>query len=226
MTTKVLLAPELPVREMKFLVLLSVFVACMGFIQVVSAKLWTVAGLTLSGGIMTYWLTFPITDAIGEVYGRKRAYFVVWMGLLSSVLVLMFSQIAVRLPPAPVYQDQAALASVLNAVPLIVLASMLAYLLAQMHDVWAFSFWRKLTGGKHLWLRNNFSTMSSQLVDSLVFNGIAFYIFASERMSLTAFLGMTLGYWLFKVGIAIIDTPVVYLLVAWLKMEPKAGSED
>ncbi len=224
MTEKVLLDPELPPREIKFLLMLSVFVVCMGFIQVVSAKLWTVAGLTLSGGIMTYWLTFPITDVIGEVYGRKRAYFVVWMGLLASILILIFSQIAVHLPPSPSYQDQAALEKVLNAVPLIVLASILAYLLAQMHDVWAFSFWRKVTGGRHLWLRNNLSTMSSQLVDSLVFNSIAFYIFASERMSLSAFVSMTLGYWLFKVGIAIIDTPFVYLLVAWLKNEPKADS--
>lgn len=74
-------------------------------------------------------------------------------------------------------------------------------------------------GGKHLWLRNNLSTMSSQLIDSMVFNGVAFYLFAAERMSLTAFFSMIFGYWLFKVCIALIDTPVVYLVVAWLKKD-------
>lgn len=216
---------QLPRKETKFLILLCIFVACMGFIQVVSAKLWTFAGLTISGGIMAYWLTFPITDVIGEVYGRKRAFFVVWMGLLASVIVVGFSQIAIYLPPSPAYTDQAALESVLGAIPLIVLASMLAYICAQLHDVWAFAFWRSITGERHLWLRNNLSTMSSQLVDSLIFNGVAFYLFAAERMPLSAFLSMTLGYWLFKVCIAIIDTPVVYLLVAWVKADETDDSD-
>ncbi|WP_317933227.1 queuosine precursor transporter [Halioxenophilus sp. WMMB6] len=209
--------PSLPAIEFKFLILLSVFISCMSFINVVSAKLWSFAGLTISGGIMAYWLTFPITDVVGEIFGRKRAFFVVWMGLLANVIVLSLSQIAIQLPPAAIYQDQESLAKVLGAVPVIVLASLLAYLVAQMHDVWAFDFWRRRTGGKHLWLRNNLSTIVSQLLDSLVFNGIAFYLFAAERMPLSAFVAMTLGYWLFKLVIALIDTPVVYLLVAWLQ---------
>ena len=209
--------PPLPKIEFKFLILLCVFISCMSFINVVSAKLWSFAGLTISGGIMAYWLTFPITDVVGEIFGRKRAFFVVWMGLLANAIVLSLSQIAIHLPPAPIYQDQESLARVLGAVPVIVFASLLAYLVAQLHDVWAFDFWRKRTGGKHLWLRNNLSTMVSQLLDSLVFNGIAFYLFANERMSLAAFISMTLGYWLFKLAIALLDTPVVYLLVAWLQ---------
>lgn len=212
-------ATALPVRELKFLLLFCIFVTSMSFIQVVSAKLWTVAGLTLSGGIMAYWLTFPITDAVGEVFGRKRAFMLVWMGFIASVLVVFFSQIALRLPAAPSYNDQAALELILDAVPLIVLASMLAYILAQLHDVWAFDFWKNITKGKHLWLRNNLSTLSSQLIDSMVFNGVAFYLFAADRMSLGAFFSMTIGYWLFKVGVAIVDTPLVYGLVAWLKKD-------
>ncbi|MEM1112487.1 MAG: queuosine precursor transporter [Pseudomonadota bacterium] len=217
-------------RELKFIILLTVFIACMGFINVVSAKLWTVAGLTISGGIMAYWLTFPITDVVGEVFGRKRAQLVVWLGFGANILVLLMSQIAIALPPSPLYENQTAFATVLGAVPLIVVASLAAYLIAQSHDVWAFEFWRRVTGGRHLWLRNNVSTMSSQLLDSLVFNGIAFWLFAAERMPLGEFVGMTLGYWLFKVGIAICDTPVVYALVYWLKQEdalqPNAQSLD
>lgn len=205
------------------MLLLCVFITCMSFINVVSAKLWTVAGLSISGGIMAYWLTFPITDVVGEIFGRRRAFMVVWLGLIANILVVILSQIAMRLPAAPGYRDQAALEVVLNAVPLVVVASLCAYVLAQMHDVWAFDFWKKITGGRHLWLRNNLSTMSSQLIDSLVFNSIAFYLFADDRMAFPAFLSMTLGYWSFKLGIAAVDTPIVYLLVAWFR-RPEAHS--
>ena len=164
------------------MVMLTVFIACMSFINVVSAKLWSVAGLTISGGIMAYWLTFPITDVVGEVFGRRRALLVVWLGFAANVLVLILSQVAIRLPPSPIYPDQAAFSTVLGAVPVIVLASLAAYLTAQTHDVWAFDFWRRVTGGRHLWLRNNLSTVGSQLLDSLVFNGIAFWVLAETRM--------------------------------------------
>jgi uncharacterized integral membrane protein (TIGR00697 family) len=211
----------LPARELKFLILVCLFITCMSFINVVSAKLWTFAGLSISGGIMAYWLTFPITDVIGEVFGTRRAFLVVWLGFAANVLVVALSQIAMRLPAAPAYAQQEALETVLGAVPLIVLASLAAYLLAQLHDVWAYEFWRQKTNGKHLWLRNNMSTIVSQLIDSLVFNSIAFYLFAEERMSAGDFMSMTLGYWLFKVVVAILDTPLVYLLVWWFEKDEK-----
>lgn len=209
----------LPAIELKFIILVCLFVTCMSFINVVSAKLWNFAGLTISGGIMAYWFTFAVTDVVGEVYGRKRALLVVWLGLAANLLVLLLSQIAMHLPAADSYAHQTALETVLGAVPLIVLASLTAYVLAQMHDVWAFDYWKRVTKGRHLWLRNNLSTMTSQLIDSIVFNGIAFYAFASERMSVAAFASMTFGYWLFKVGVAILDTPLVYLLVAWCRAD-------
>lgn len=213
---------KLPAKEYKFVVLLCIFICCMSFINIVSAKLWSFQGLTISAGIMAYWLTFPITDAVGEVFGRRRAYFVVWMGLLANLLILVLSQIAIALPPSPVYQNQESLEAVLGAVPVIVLASLVAYILAQLHDVWAFDFWKRRTKGKMLWLRNNLSTMSSQFIDSIVFNFIAFYLFASDRVSLTTLVSMTIGYWFFKVAIAAIDTPVVYIIVRWLNHDAKS----
>ncbi len=205
-------------RELIFAVLLSVFIACMAFINIVSAKLWSFMGLTISSGIMAYWLTFPITDVVGEVYGRARAQLVVWLGFGANILVLSMSQLAIALPPAAGYAHQKELETVLGAVPVIVAASLAAYMCAQTHDVWAFAFWKRVTNGRHLWLRNNLSTVSSQLIDSVVFNGIAFWAFAPVRMPLTELLAMTLGYWGFKVGIALLDTPVVYGLVHWLRL--------
>lgn len=204
----------LPEPDVKLLVLLTVFVACMSFVNVVSAKLFDIGGLTISAGIMAYWFTFPVTDVVGEVYGRKMALRFVGLGFLANLLMVTLAQIAVALPPSPLYAHQEQLATVLNAVPLIVFASLTAYLFAQINDVLVFDYLKQKTKGRMLWLRNNLSTMSSQLIDSLVFNGIAFYLFADERMSLSAFLSITIGYWAFKVAIAFLDTPVVYLLVA------------
>ena len=75
-------------RELMFTILLTIFIACMAFINIVSAKLWTFMGLTISGGIMAYWLTFPITDVVGEIYGRARAQLIVWLGFVAYLLVL------------------------------------------------------------------------------------------------------------------------------------------
>ena len=212
--------------DARVLVLLTVFIACMSFINVVSAKLASVMGLSVSAGIIAYWFTFPVTDVVGEIYGRRLALTFVGLGFLANVLILCLSRVAVALPPSELYADQPALEAVLNAVPLIVFASLAAYLLAQVNDVLVFDMVKRMTGGRHLWLRNNLSTMSSQFIDSLTFNGIAFFVFAAERMPLGQFLAMTVGYWLFKVGIAIVDTPVVYLLVHWLRRGETGALEE
>ena len=204
-------------KEIAFVILLSVFITCLAFINIVSAKLWTFMGLTISGGIMAYWLTFPITDVVGEVYGRERARLVVWLGFGANILVLGMSQLAIFLPPAEIYGHQSELEIVLGAVPVIVFASLTAYLCSQTHDVWAFAFWKRVTKGRHLWLRNNLSTFTSQLIDSVVFNGIAFWALAAQPVPFDHLLVMTLGYWFFKVCIAALDTPLVYILVYWIR---------
>lgn len=206
-------------RELKFTILFTGFIACISVLNVISAKLWTFnAGpyeLILSGGIIAYWFTFPVTDVVAEVFGHRRAQLVVWMGFLANVMVVLLTQLAIHLPPSGIYPHQEAFQTILGAVPVIVIASLSAYLIAQTHDVWAFNFWKRVTRGRHLWLRNNLSTMSSQLLDSLVFNGIAFGLFGEAELGWKTFLTMTFGYWLFKVGIAVIDTPVVYALIYW-----------
>jgi uncharacterized integral membrane protein (TIGR00697 family) len=103
-----------------------------------------------------------------------------------------------------------------------VFASLSAYICAQTHDVAAFAFWRNVTNGKHLWLRNTLSTTSSQLIDSVVFNGLAFYLLATSPLPFAEILTMTLALWVFKIAIAILDTPIVYGLV-WLLERENAG---
>ncbi|MEM7673554.1 MAG: queuosine precursor transporter [Verrucomicrobiota bacterium] len=200
----------------KYLILLTVFISVLSILNVISGKLsdlpiWpTVVG----AGIICYWITFPITDVVSEVYGKANAQFLVWMGFLANAMVLGLSTWAVALTPHETYAHQDAFATVLGSVPIIILASLCAYLAAQTHDVWAYHFWKRVTGGKHMWLRNNLSTISSQLIDSIIFNGIAFYIFGS--WDIHTMIGATVGYWLLKICIAIVDTPLVYLLHFWL----------
>ena len=209
-------------KEIGFCILLAVFVCCMGAVNILSAKLWTFAGLAINSGIIMYWITFPITDVIGEVYGRRRATLVVWLGFGAALLIVLLSQIIVALPAHPNYAQQGALETTIGIVPVMVFASLSAYICAQTHDVAAFAFWRNVTNGKHLWLRNTLSTTSSQLIDSVVFNGLAFYLLATSPLPFAEILTMTLALWVFKIAIAILDTPIVYGL-GWLLKRESAG---
>jgi uncharacterized integral membrane protein (TIGR00697 family) len=200
----------------KYLILLTVFISVLCILNAISSKLvilpfWPTL---VSAGIICYWLSFPITDVVAEVYGKEHAQFMVWMGFVANIIVLSLSTWAVQLEPDPSYHNQQAFATVLGSIPVIVLASLCAYLAAQSHDVWAYHFWKKITGKRHMWLRNNLSTISSQLIDSIIFNGVAFYLFGS--WDTTTLISATLGYWLLKLIIAVLDTPLVYLLHYWL----------
>ncbi|MFP4400487.1 MAG: queuosine precursor transporter [Candidatus Woesearchaeota archaeon] len=98
------------------------------------------------------------------------------------------------------------------------LASLTGFIIAQYHDIWAFNFWKKLTKKKHLWLRNNLSTFVSQFIDTVIFTFIAFYLVTPEY-NIARMISMIIPYWLLKVLFAIIDTPLCYLGVKWLKRE-------
>ncbi len=202
--------------DYKFCILLTVFASVLAILNIISAKqcdlpFWPVP---VGAGILCYWLTFPITDVVSEVYGKARAQFLVWMGFLTNAIILALSFTSVHLPADEIYENQEAFATVLGAVPIIIFASLTAYLVAQTHDVWAYHFWKRRTGGRRMWLRNNLSTISSQFLDSFVFNGIAFFIFGNWTFA--DYVMITLGYWLLKLLIAVLDTPLVYLVHFWL----------
>ena len=130
---------------------------------------WNFLGLTfeLSVGIIAYPITFLVTDLISELYGKKRANQVVISGFCASIfttLLIFISMNATAADWSPV--DSATFNKVFGLSAPAFLASMMAYLTAQFIDVRIFHFWKRLTKGKHLWLRNNASTMFSQLVDT------------------------------------------------------------
>lgn len=165
----------------------------------------------LSVGILPYPITFLITDLISEIYGQKRANQVVIAGIFASFFsigILLVAGAVPAIPTSPI--DNATFTKVFSLSPLAVLASMIAYLFAQFIDIRIYHFWKKLTQGKHLWLRNNFSTFASQIIDS----GTVILLLCLFRvLPWDLFWGLILSSIVFKVLIAAIDTPFLYLFV-------------
>ena len=163
----------------------------------------------ISVGILPYPITFLITDLISEIFGRKRAQRVVITGLWAAVFVLFVVSLADWAPAtewSPVSDET--FSNVFGLTVVAVGASMAAYLLAQLVDVRLFHFWKQVTAGKHLWVRNNFSTIVSQLVDTATVLGLLCAAGAIEWYLFPRLLWM--GF-LFKVLVALFDTPVFYL---------------
>jgi uncharacterized integral membrane protein (TIGR00697 family) len=171
-------------------------------------------------GVLAYPFTFLATDLISELFGRKKAQLVVWIGFAMNVFMLLLMSIGHWLPNT---------GGVSGGLPLFegvyefmvgnTIASMIAYLTAQTVDVRLFHFWKKLTDGKHLWLRNNASTMVSQLVDSTAILSILYFTgnLGNNVNSVAALIILILNSYLFKFFFALFDTPLFYLGVRFLK---------
>ena len=165
----------------------------------------------LSVGILPYPITFLITDLISEIYGKKRANQVVITGIFASFFSMGILLIANEVPAienSPI--DDKTFNQVFALSPIAALASMIAYLLAQFVDIRIYHFWKNLTQGKMLWLRNNFSTFSSQLIDTLLVVGLL-SVFGVLEWKL--FWGLVISGFLFKIIVAALDTPLLYLFV-------------
>ncbi len=175
--------------------------------------------VTLTSGILTYPLTFLLTDLVSEIWGKKRADLMVVTGFVMSVLMLVLITLAVGLPPSPFWanpelelgadQLQAAFEASFFYPGLLLFASMTAYLVAQLFDVRLYHFWWRVTRGRHMWIRNNGSTLISQLVDTIIVNGI--FLRWGLRMEWGTIGTIILTVYLCKVVLALLDTPLIYL---------------
>lgn len=197
----------------RLIVLSGLFFAALLIANVVSAKLFSIGDIVITAGIITYPLTFLLVDSITEVYGKKIAQKVVIVGLFANILMIMFFYIAIKLPSANYWTMQTEFASVLGTVPRMVIASLAAYAVSQLLDIYLFHKIREMTKGKHLWLRNNASTLTSQLLDSIIFLTVAF-IGTVPFPTLAAMIGTQ---YFVKLVITILDTPLIYLVVKWLR---------
>lgn len=195
-------------KEQKiFLTLACIFVTLLVVSNIIAGKLILVGGLIGPAAVLCYAITFAISDTLAEIWGREKTKFVITIGFLVSVLSALMIKLAIEMPYAPFWDGQNAFSQVLGTNIRIVFASMIAYLISQHHDLWAFNFWKEKTNGRHLWFRNNMSTLVSQLIDTSLFITIAFYGTGAPMISLIT------GQYIIKLVIALVDTPIVYLLV-------------
>ncbi|MDH4247799.1 MAG: queuosine precursor transporter [Deltaproteobacteria bacterium] len=204
-----------------YLLLSMVFVAALLTANMISGKIISLAGLFVPAGVLAYSITFAVTDVICEVWGNQRTQWVVRAGFLVQVLVLLLVQAAIYMPAAPFWPAQEAYAAILGGTGRIIVGSLTAYAVSQTLDVYLYGWLKQRFNSRHLWLRNNVATFVSQLVDTSLFITIAFY---GGEMPLLALIGGQLAV---KWSIALMDTPVVYLLVYLVRQklgDAKAGA--
>jgi uncharacterized integral membrane protein (TIGR00697 family) len=237
-------------RERVYLVLAGLFLGSMTMLNILGVTRFIDISFELFGlkipvvlaiGVLPYPITFLCTDFISELYGRKRASFVVWVGLLLNIWVVLIMWIGGLLPPVPELDPTTGLpapdehAYAFYRVRMLtmgaVAASMIAYLSAQFCDVFLFHFWKRVTRGRHLWLRNNGSTLVSQFIDSFAVITITHFwakglpIDDSEALWPQLWVLIGSGY-VFKVLAAAFDTIPFYLGVSilgrYLRIDPHA----
>jgi len=171
-------------------------------------------------GVLAYPVTFLATDLISELFGRKKAQLVVWVGFFLNFFMLLVMSVGHWLPNTGGVSGGIQLfEGVYEFMVGNTIASMIAYLTAQTVDVRLFHFWKNLTGGKHLWLRNNASTMFSQLVDSTAILTILYLAgnLGNNVNSVATLIILIMNSYLFKFFFALFDTPLFYLGVRFLK---------
>lgn len=174
-------------------------------------------GFEATGGNVLYGAIFLTTDILSEYYGKAAARKGVFIGLGATLFYLVMSQFMILYEASPNdWGASAGMDTIFGFAPGIVLASIIAYLISQLHDIWAFEFWKKKFSGKFLWARNNFSTVTSQLIDSITFAVLAFAIFPRLFLNPDNVLPMTVVWeivlttYVLKLFVAIIDTPFIY----------------
>lgn len=211
--------------QLIYLILAALFIASLVTSNLIFQKFfyWYPFNITLfdvnlfeiSVGLLPYPITFLITDVLSEIYGQKKANHVVIAGIFASFFSLLIIYISKEVPATSWSQvNNDTFINVFGAAPLAVFASMLAYLFAQFIDIKVYHFWKKRTKGKHLWLRNNFSTFTSQFVDTIT---VLLLLCSFQIINWDKFLGLLLSGVIFKMMIAAIDTPILYLIVYWFR---------
>ncbi|HEX7259305.1 MAG TPA: queuosine precursor transporter [Candidatus Saccharimonadia bacterium] len=171
-------------------------------------------------------LLFTLTDAVVEVYGRKRARSMIFAGLTTIVLLFLFLWLATSLPPSQRFAEkEVAYDAIFGASMRIALASLAAFAIAELLDVAIFSKLRERMKQKALWFRNNASNFVSQFVDSAVFLTLAFYAFdTSFGENFSFLLGLLIPYWLLRCLLSLLETPLVYAGVWWLRRDKDADA--
>ena len=174
-------------------------------------------GLHGTMGDIVYCGIFLISDILSENYGKKMAKNTISIGFFSLISTTIIMVLSLKMVPNTFDSSQNSLEQIFGFLPRITLASLSAFLISQTYDVWAYQFWReKFPEFKHIWIRNNFSTLASQFIDGIIFTVIAFYgVFEVSYM-----IKIFITSYILKTIVSIFDTPFVYA-AALLKTKNK-----
>lgn len=163
-------------------------------------------------GTIVFSCTYLTTDILNEYYGPKAAQKGVWFGFFSMILMTLFMVITLTFKNAGTPEIQQAMEVLFHPTPALLISSLVAYFISQYNDIWIFSFIRKLTNNRHLWLRTTLSTVVSAFIDNVIFSVLAFMVFApTPKQWSTVLVSYILGTYGFRVLGALISTPVIYL---------------
>jgi uncharacterized integral membrane protein (TIGR00697 family) len=206
-----------------FLYLGIAFHAALVAANISAVKIVALGPFVVPAGVLAYSVTFPLAEAVTEIWGRRRAQVVVNAGIMTQLLVWALLQVAIWAPAAGFWQGQPAYAATLGQGGRIILASLVAYLISQTVDLRIFARLRRLSGGRHLWLRNLAATASAQTLDTGLFIVLAFY----GEFPVGPLI---LGQLVVKYAIALVEAPLVYALVygtrRWLGADGQPEPQD
>ena len=203
----------------RFVVVAALFVTCLITANIIIAKQISIGGIILPAAIIIFPLSYIIGDVLTEVYGYQQARRVIWLGFLCNLITVVAIWIAQKLPPAPVFEAQAAYERILGSTPRFLLASFLAYLAGEFTNSFVLAKMKIITKGRWLWTRTIGSTLVGQGVDTVAVLAIAFV----GVLPLSVLGIMILSHWVAKSVYEVIATPLTYVVVGYLKRKEGVG---
>lgn len=211
--------------RLRLQIIYAIFIAILVGVNLTGTKIINIYDMRISVGIFMVPFSFLITDIVEEVYGKDTIKHFIIGGIISLIIVFSFLIIFVNLEPHKDYIFDKEYKTIFSNSIRMVIATIIAFSISQIHDAIAFDWWKKKTNGKALWLRNNLSTAVSQFIDTFVFMMIAFY-HLTPKFTLSFIISLSIPYYIFKMILGFINTPLVYLGVKWLKDEKARYQKD
>jgi len=203
-------------RTTKRDIIYALYITFMVLVNTIGSKIISLAGVRVSVGIFFMPFLFVATDIVGEVYGEKEVKTFVNISIGMLVIMLAMTRLCIAIAPNANWPYQNEYSIIFGSSLRMTLASIVGFAVSQKLDVILFAAIRRITGEKHLWIRNNVATIICQFLDTVLFEFIAFW-HLTPQYTVSFLFTLIIPYWLFKVLFALLDTPICYLGVRWLK---------
>lgn len=192
-----------------FVIICAISVATILISNITSVKLFKIGKVILPSSAILFPVSYIVGDIIAEVYGYKKAKFIILLGFILNAFMVVFFKISILLPPADTWPNQIQYETILGTTPRLFVASLLAFLVGSLSNAYVLNVVKKLTKGKMLWLRTISSTIVGEFLDTLIFVGIAF----SVTIPFNVIVVMILSQFVWKVSYEIIATPITYFVI-------------